>query len=84
VIVHNLGAAAARDVVVHFETDDGTLLARRTIPQLDAPLDLIPQSAVVWMPNPTLLPLARIVVRIDPQQKIEEITRENNEIAWIR
>jgi hypothetical protein len=36
------------------------------------------------MPQPTLHPVERVVVRIDPEEKLEEITRENNGIIWKR
>jgi hypothetical protein len=80
VVVHNLGSAPAKDVTVRFEDLDGNLLLRRTIVHLDAPLDLQPKTAVVCLPQPTLLPVDRIVVRIDPDERIQEITRENNRI----
>lgn len=83
VIVHNIGAAAARDVTVRFEDPEGKLLFQRTIAQLDAPLDLKPKTAVVWMPQPLLHPVDRIIVRIDPEGHIEEITRENNRVVWV-
>lgn len=82
VVVHNIGAAAAKDVSVRFEDPAGNLLLQRTIAQLDAPLDLQPKTAVVWMPQPLLHPVERIVVRIDPDGRVEEITRENNAITW--
>jgi hypothetical protein len=83
VVVHNIGAAVAKDVMVRFEDPDGNLLLQKTIPQLDAPLDLKPKTAVVWMPQPTLHPVARIIVVVDPEGRVEEITKENNRIAWI-
>jgi hypothetical protein len=82
VVVHNIGAAPAANVVVRFEDPAGNLLARRVIPRLDAPLDLQPKTMVVWLPQPTLLPVERIIVRIDPDDQIEEITEENNHISW--
>ncbi|MCC6419331.1 MAG: hypothetical protein IT429_13940 [Gemmataceae bacterium] len=82
VVVHNIGAAAAEKVVVRFETADGTLLAERVIAQLEAPLDLRPRTAVVWLPQPLLHPTATITVRIDPESRVDEITRANNQIVW--
>jgi hypothetical protein len=84
VIVHNIGAAAARDVQVRFETPDGQLLREQTIARLEAPLDLQPRTAVAYLPQPTLLPVERVIVRIDPEGKIDEITRENNAAVWRR
>lgn len=84
VVVHNIGAAAAENVVVRFEDPQGKLLVERVIPRLAAPLDLLPKTAVVWMPQPLLHPVAHIHVRIDPQARIEEITKFNNVITWNR
>jgi hypothetical protein len=84
VVVHNLGAAAAKDITVSFTDPEGNLLLQRTIARLDAPLDLRPKTATVWMPQPLLHPVNQIIVRIDPDGRIEEITRENNRLAWVR
>src|SRR5262249_26492937 len=84
VVVHNLGAAAAENVRVRFEDAEGKLLAERTIARLEAPLDLVPKTAMVWLPQPTLHPTPRIVVRIDPDGRLEEITKENNVGVWVR
>lgn len=82
--MHNIGAAAANNVTVHFEDPSGNLLARRTIPHLEAPLDLQPKTAVVWLSQPLLQRVDHIQVRIDPDDRIEEITEENNRIVWKR
>jgi hypothetical protein len=84
VVVHNIGAAPAENVLVRFEGPDGQLLGERTIARLDAPLDLRPKTEVVWLPQPTLHPVASITVRIDPAGKVDEITRDNNVITWVR
>lgn len=84
VVVHNLGAAAAENVTVRFETPDGRLLGERTIARLEAPIDLKPKTVTVWLPQPTLHPVDRIVVRIDPAGRVDEITRANNVGAWVR
>lgn len=82
VVVHNIGAATAKNVAVHFEGPSGNLLARRIIPHLDAPLDLYPKTAVVWLPQPLLHRLEHIQVRVDPDDRIEEITEDNNQVLW--
>jgi subtilase family serine protease len=84
VVVHNIGAAPARNVAVRFEDPSGNILARRVILHLDAPLDLHPKTAVVWLAQPLLHAVDHIRVRIDPEDQIEEITEENNEIIWKR
>jgi hypothetical protein len=84
VVVHNIGSAAAEKVVVRFETSDGTLLAERVIARLEAPLDLRPKTAVVWLAQPLLHPTAGITVRLDPEGRLDEITRANNRVRWRR
>lgn len=83
-VVHNIGSAAAENVVVRFEDAEGRLLGERVIPRLEAPLDLRPKTATVWLPQPTLHPTPRITVRVDPGGRVEEITKENNAAAWVR
>jgi hypothetical protein len=84
VIVHNIGAAAAKNVTVRFEDAAGKLLAKRVIPTLAAPLDLEPKTAIVWMPQPLILPIGQIVVHVDAENAIEEISEENNRVVWER
>jgi hypothetical protein len=82
VVVHNIGSSAAESVVVRFEDPAGNILADRIIPRLDAPLDLQPKSATVWLGQPLLHPVAGITVRIDPEHRLQEITDENNMGHW--
>jgi hypothetical protein len=84
VVVHNIGSGAAKDVVVRFEDSEGKVLAERVIPLLEAPLDLRPRTAVVWLSQPLLHPVADIIVRVDPEGRCEEITRANNQVTWRR
>jgi hypothetical protein len=82
VVVHNIGSSAAETVVVRFEDPAGHILADRTIPRLEAPLDLQPKTATVWLGQPLLHPVARITVRVDPEHRLEEITDGNNTGHW--
>ncbi len=84
VVVHNIGSAAAENVVVRFEASDGKLLAERVIARLEAPLDLRPKTAVVWLAQPLLHPTAGITVRLDSEGRVDEITRANNRVTWQR
>lgn len=84
VVVHNIGAAPAKDVMVRFENADGQLLGERAIPLLEAPVDLKPKTTTVWLPQPTLHATERIVIRVDHANKVDEITKENNVRAWVR
>lgn len=84
VTVHNIGAAPAENITVRFEDTEGCLLGERTIARLEAPLDLKPKKATVWLSQPTLHPTASIRIRVDPAGRLEEITRENNVRTWAR
>jgi hypothetical protein len=84
VVVHNIGSAPAENVVVRFEGPNGQLLGERVIARLEAPLDLRPKTAMVWIPQPLLHPVPSITVRIDPAGKLDEITTENNVGVWVR
>jgi hypothetical protein len=82
VVVHNIGSSAAESVVVRFEDPAGNVLAERTIPRLDAPLDLLPKTATVWLGQPLMHPVAGVTVRIDPDRRLQEITDGNNTGRW--
>jgi hypothetical protein len=82
VVVHNIGSSAAESVVVRFEVPAGHVLAERTISRLDAPLDLQPKTATVWLGQPLMHPVAGITVRIDPEHRLQEITDSNNTGRW--
>jgi len=84
VVVHNVGAVAARDIRVAFHGSDGTFLGTATIPRLDAPLDLFPRTATAWVPAPLRHPVEAIIATVDPDNTIPEINEENNRIRWVR
>jgi hypothetical protein len=65
-------------VVARFDYPAGNVMADRTIPRLDAPLDLEPKTAMVWLGQPLLHPVAGITVRIDPEHRVQEIAKANN------
>jgi hypothetical protein len=75
--VHNIGAAASPLATLALKAPDGTVLRSSQIPPLPAPADLYPK--VVEIPLWTRgLSLEGCVIEIDPEGKLEEITRENN------
>lgn len=83
-VVHNLGAAPAKDVLVRFEDPAGNVLGERRIERLDPPHDLKPRPHTVWLGQPTMHRVDRIIARVDPDRRIEQITRENNTAVWHR
>ena len=75
--VHNVGAVASDITTVVLKAPDGTVLRSSQIPPLPAPVDLYPK--VVEVPLWTRgIDLDGCTIEIDPEGKLEEITRENN------
>ena len=76
VVLHNLGAGVARNVVVRVTDAKGAELARRRVREIEAPLDLKPRRRQILF---TGLPLSGdLVVTADPGNAISEINEDNN------
>jgi len=73
VTVHNLGAAAASNLVVAALDREGREQDRAVIPVLPAPLDRRPKTAIVRLPATGI---ASIV--LDPDRAVPDLTRDNN------
>lgn len=78
--VHNIGAVASEITTLVLKAPDGTVLRSSNIPPLPAPVDLYPKVVEVslWTRG---LQLDSCTIEIDPEGKLEEITRENNCVA---
>ncbi len=79
VTVHNLGSVQSPAAVVALVDTAGTVLARAAVPAIAAPVDLKPRTARVSLKIPGRTALEGCRVVIDPERKMEEITRDNNE-----
>jgi len=80
--VHNLGSAPARKlpvVVMSGPQGKTRVIARTVIDVLPESKDLQPSTVSITLNKITLSPGLRIV--IDPDQKIEEICKSNNEVS---
>ena len=79
-VVHNLGAAAAPAFTLQVENEKRVVLFKKQVEGLPAPLDLAPKQQTVEFSG--LKPGASrvLILRIDPESKIEETTRENNSV----
>jgi hypothetical protein len=77
VTVHNIGAANAKNIIVALLDKNGKTLAAEVLPQLAAPLDLLPKTAVVTLPYNS----DATEVALDPQGALLEITELNNRVA---
>jgi len=81
VTVHNLGAVPVENVPVIVQTVEGEALGAGRIESLLAPDDLLPKTVHLTIPLNRPAPEAWRVV-IDPEGKVEEITKENNDLLF--
>jgi hypothetical protein len=77
VVVHNIGSKAAAKFSVALVDEKGAPVASAESAGLEAPVDLLPRTAVVTLR--AAAKAARVVV--DPQGAVPEITRLNNSAA---
>ena len=79
-VVHNLGSAPAPAFTLQIENEKRAVLFKKQFEGLPAPLDLSPKQQTVEISG--LKPGASqvLIFRIDPESKIEEVTRENNSV----
>jgi hypothetical protein len=79
--VHNVGIRPVDQIVVQVrDMETGTVLGEQTIPHLDAPLDLKARVEAVEFPNLDAQARRGVEVIIDPQNKLEDLTRLNNRV----
>jgi hypothetical protein len=76
--VHNIGDAAARDVIVEVLDEKGNVIDSQTVPEIEAPLDFVPKVAEVRL---DLRGKSWRRAVIDRGNSIEEIFEENNEVV---
>ena len=78
--LHNIGNAAAANVVVRVIGQEGGVVAERVVGKLDAPLDLTSRTASVEFEGAVALGRSVRVV-VDPDNRVDEINELNNEIV---
>jgi hypothetical protein len=78
--VHSLGAVPSPETAIVCKDRSGRVVASATIPPIEAPLDLQPRSTDVILRLPANTDVTGGTVQIDPEQKLEEITRRNNTV----
>src|SRR5207244_1522144 len=83
VIVHNIGIRPADNIEVQaIDVDTGVIVDRATVPHLDAPLDLKPRIQSVEFHNLDCRVHKSVEVVVDPEHKIDELTRYNNRVTY--
>jgi len=80
VTVHSLGAVDSPSTQLVWLDSSGQKLASATIPQLKAPNDLQPKKITVTLTAPPGRDFTGSTVLVDPDNKIKEITRINNQL----
>jgi len=80
VTVHSLGSVPSPETTVALRDSSGKVLASEKLVGIAAPLDLLPKTVVVTFQIPDNIDSQVCRVEIDPEQRLEEITRLNNEV----
>ena len=78
VTVHSLGSLPSPETSVVLRSPEGKILRREILPPLEAPTDLWPKWREVSFNLHGIPSLEGCTVEIDPEHKLEEITRDNN------
>jgi hypothetical protein len=76
--VHSLGSVPSPATTMVFRNRAGEIIATEKLGPLPAPVDLYPKTAEVTLTLPDGAAVAGGMVEIDPDQRLEEITRLNN------
>jgi len=79
VVVHNVGLAAADNVLVRLvDARTGAAMDEKRIPRLEAPLDLAPRALRLQFFNVDTAPHGRVRILVDPDNGIAESDEHNN------
>jgi len=78
--IHSLGSVPSPQSTVVFRDRSGQIVAREEIPAIAAPVDLYPKTADVVLSLPAGINVTGGTVEIDPDHRVEEITRLNNTV----
>ncbi len=78
--VHNIGAADSQETTLVLKSPDGEVLRSSQIPPIPAPSDLYPKTMEIPLWTRGLL-LEGCVIELDPEHRLNEITRTNNRIV---
>jgi len=76
--VHSLGSVPSLETTVVFRDRGGKIIATGRIGTMPAPVDLYPKTTDIVLTLPESVEATGGTVEIDPDHRIEEITRLNN------
>lgn len=80
VTVHSLGSVDAPQADIAVVDGGGRTVATASVPALKAPVDLLPKTVRVSLSLPAGTNIGACRVVLDPDRKLTEITRRNNEV----
>jgi hypothetical protein len=79
VTVHSLGSVDAPQADIALVGEDGSKAVSASVPAINAPADLLPKTVKVTLALPAGANPSSFKVVLDPDRKLTEITRRNNE-----
>ena len=80
--VHNLGSVPSPSTTVVLRDRKGDIVASGAIPSIAAPVDLYPKMTEVVLTSTDGATVTGGTVEIDPDHRLEEITRLNNVVKF--
>jgi hypothetical protein len=80
--VHSLGAVGTPETTLELRGANGSLIAEVPVPELEAPVDLVPRWIDITIPVDREVDLSRGSVVIDASENIPQITRRNTRVSW--
>jgi Concanavalin A-like lectin/glucanases superfamily len=79
-IIHNIGGKKSSSFTLVVENEKKAVLLRKEIDGLEAPVDLKPKTVSIELSGLRTRGARTLVLKIDPENKVEEITEENNQL----
>jgi hypothetical protein len=80
IIVHNIGGKKSPPFTLVVENENRTVLFKKELGGLEAPTDLKPKTLTVELSGLRAHGARSLIFKLDPVNKVEEITDENNQL----
>jgi hypothetical protein len=82
-VVHNIGIRPADNIVVQVrDVETGAVIGEKIVKHLEAPLDLKARTEGIAFENLDAKARRPVEVALDPQEKIDDLTRLNNRLVF--
>ena len=80
IIIHNIGGKKSQPFTLVVENENRTVLFKKELGGLAAPTDLKPKTLTVELSGLRAHGARSLIFKLDPVNKVEEITDENNQL----